>query len=333
MIVIVSGDPIDYGLLTGDRTSAAGNFLKAALSQVGIEWRDAQFFSLFSESVPDIKPLCGKQNESIPGTYAVLKGKYLKAEYGPTLRAFWNKINYAKPTVIIALGSLGQWAVTGESNMKNFRGTFLEGLSDINKVKVISTYTPQAVFKEWKVRPVFFADLEKAAKNSTFSEIRRPRRSIFIEPTYDDLLSFEAEYITPSPWLSIDIETSGRAITCLSIAPSPTVSLVIPFLMNQGRLYWKTLEEEVRVWEWIKRICALDKCAVFQNGMYDMHHLWRNYGIPVMAAANGEDSMLLHHALQPEMEKGLRFLGSIYTQEQAWKFMGRRNVDTIKRED
>jgi hypothetical protein len=61
-----------------------------------------------------------------------------------------------------------------------------------------------------------------------------------------------------------------------------------------------------------------------------MHFLWRRYGITVPFAQ--DDTMLAHHALQPEMEKGLGFLGSIYSDEASWKFM-RKEKDTIKRED
>ncbi len=52
------------------------------------------------------------------------------------------------------------------------------------------------------------------------------------------------------------------------------------------------------------------------------------YGIAVPVT---DDTMLLHHALQPEMEKGLSFLGTIYTSEASWKMM--RKKDTVKRED
>ena len=44
-----------------------------------------------------------------------------------------------------------------------------------------------------------------------------------------------------------------------------------------------------------------------------------------------DDTMLMHHAMQPEMEKGLAFLGSVYTDEASWKF--RRKNQTIKQED
>ena len=68
---------------------------------------------------------------------------------------------------------------------------------------------------------------------------------------------------------------------------------------------------------------------LFQNGLYDIAFLWRAYGIKVMNAS--EDTMLLHHALQPEALKGLGFLGSVYTDEGAWKQM-REKVATIKRD-
>ena len=56
-------------------------------------------------------------------------------------------------------------------------------------------------------------------------------------------------------------------------------------------------------------------------------------GIPVPSWT--DDTMILHHALQPEMEKGLGFLASIYTDEGQWKRMVKhRSADrTGKKED
>jgi hypothetical protein len=66
--------------------------------------------------------------------------------------------------------------------------------------------------------------------------------------------------------------------------------------------------------------------------LFDMHRLWRGYGIPVAHADH--DTMLLHHALQPESPKGLDYLGSVYTSESAWKLGIRlKHKGTIKKED
>jgi hypothetical protein len=61
-----------------------------------------------------------------------------------------------------------------------------------------------------------------------------------------------------------------------------------------------------------------------------MNYMLRTVGIA--ARRMKDDTMLMHHALQPEMEKGLGFLGSVYTDEPAWKFM-RAKHETLKKED
>jgi DNA polymerase I-like protein with 3'-5' exonuclease and polymerase domains len=83
-------------------------------------------------------------------------------------------------------------------------------------------------------------------------------------------------------------------------------------------------------WDLVRFLCSLDKNYIGQNFMYDMNFLWTRYGIPVPGAA--DDTMLMHHAMQPEMEKSLAFLGTIYTDEPQWKFM-RSHSKTRKKED
>jgi hypothetical protein len=45
-----------------------------------------------------------------------------------------------------------------------------------------------------------------------------------------------------------------------------------------------------------------------------------------------DDTMLLHHSLQPESLKGLGFLGSLYCDEGPWKHM-RAKHETIKKDE
>ena len=86
----------------------------------------------------------------------------------------------------------------------------------------------------------------------------------------------------------------------------------------------------MEVWRFVKQVLGVPKPPkLFQNGLYDIAFLWRSVGIPVFGAS--EDTMLLHHALQPESLKGLGFLGSIYSDEGAWK--QERKVTTIKADE
>jgi hypothetical protein len=195
--------------------------------------------------------------------------------------------------------------------------------------KVFPTVHPAAIFRDWSLRPVFFADLEKAAHEATFPDVRRPARTIHVEPTYDDLLQFERDYITPSRRLSVDIETSGKYITCIGFSPSTDRALVVPFIRADNSPYWSTAAEEHQVWMWVKHICETHPHIIGQNFLYDAHRLWRTYGIKTPGLR--DDTMLLHHSLFIELEKGLGFLGSVYTNEARWKFM--RTAETMKKED
>jgi hypothetical protein len=63
--------------------------------------------------------------------------------------------------------------------------------------------------------------------------------------------------------------------------------------------------------------------------LFDIAFLWRSYGLRTYNAT--DDTMLLHHSLQPESLKSLAFLGSIYTDEGAWKDL-KKHSTTIKRD-
>jgi hypothetical protein len=316
--------------------------LKAMMSQVGINIADCYSTTVFGSKlseVGDIKELCGPKAEGIKGMPALIKGKYVNARYVNELARLYKEINSVNPNLIIALGATASWAILGSSGIRAIRGapcgTTAPGTAATGSVlhrtfKVLPTYHPAAVSRDWTLRPIVLSDLDKAKRYSTTPELVRPARQIWIEPTLEDLKVYEDEYINKAAMLSIDIETKGDQITCIGFAPDPTSAIVIPFFAEGYPKcnYWPSLADELTAWDYVNRWCNL-KPSVFQNGLYDIHRLWRTYGITCRLAE--DDTMLLHHALQPEMEKGLGFLGTIYTDEASWKFMSR--METLKKED
>lgn len=306
---------------------ASGRLLNGLLSQVGIVREHCLVTNVFNLRPyrNDVKTLCGPKAEGIPGMGPLASGKYVNARYAPEVQRLYAELEEARPNVIIALGASAAWATLGSSGIRKIRGAAAPSRFG----KVLPTYHPAAVLREWTLRPILLADLEKARRESEYPEVRRPERAIWVEPTLADLAQFEAEHIAPNPFLSVDIETKGDQITCIGFAPTPHVALVVPFYdpTKPGASYWPE-HLEPHVWAYVRKWLSMGKRLVFQNGVYDIRFLW-HYGIQVPDAA--EDTMLLHHALQPEMEKGLGFLGSVYTNEASWKFM--RKNETVKRED
>lgn len=310
----------------------SGWILDQMLDQAGIARKDCfitNVFNLRPKPNNNVENLCGSKSEGIPGLPFLKRGKYVRAEYSKELDRLWRELDRERPNVIVALGATAAWALCGSSGIKSIRGAATLGRG----FKVIPTYHPAAVARDWTLRPIVISDLDKAKRESEFPELRRPERFIHIEPTLQDLITFEYQYLRPAAAISADIETRENQITCIGFAPTEDRCLVVPFhsrTQPDGN-YWRTLDDEMKAWDWVRRICAMNKPFIFQNGIYDAHVLWKQYGIPVPYMT--DDTMLMHHALQPEMEKGLGFLGSVYTSEAAWKFMRHSDNETLKKED
>ncbi len=306
----------------------SGWLLDQLLSAVGINRREClvtNVFNLRPRPANDVKNLCGPAAQGIKGLPALQPGKYILAQYAPEIERLYDEIRTASPNIIIALGATASWAFLHSTGIRSIRGATTVTASGPTakigrQVKVLPTYHPAAVSREWSLRPIVIADLDKAKRQSTSPEFHRPERHIWLKPTLEDLATYERDFIAGAARLSADIETKQDQITCIGFAPSPSSCIVIPFFTEDGRNYWSTVEEELIAWGYVRRWLR-DKPTVWQNALYDLNFLWSRYGIPVPRA--DEDTMLLHHAMQPELPKGLGFLGSIYSEESSWKYLGK----------
>lgn len=309
---------------------ASGWFLDQLLSQVGLRRDDCFLTNVFNLRPPSnmAENLCGLP--AVPGYPRMSNKKYIRAEFLPELLRLEQEIKTFQPTLILAMGSAAAWFTLSDGRVGKIRGSATIGRHGI---KVLPTYHPGAVLRDYSLRPILTADLYKAERESHFPELRRPRRFIHIEPNFADIKNFYNEFIAPSSDLSVDIETIANQITCVGLAPSATRALVIPFYdpSKAGNNYWPDLESEVQVWRWLKLLFRERKKNIGQNFIYDAGFFWRSYGIPVWGMDGGDDTMLMHHAFQPELQKGLAFLGSIYTDEAPWKL--ERKNDSVKKED
>jgi len=260
---------------------------------------------------------------------------FLKPEYESELERLQNELNACAPNIIIAMGSLALWALTGLDKIGTYRGTILK--SDLTGgTKVMPTFSPSAVIRNFDFRPIVLADIKKAVEESNTPEIKIKERELWIEPTIEDLQSFEESYIKENNEdepLSFDIETANGFITCIGFAPNDSTALVIPFKDKRNVLqnYWTDVTHEQQAWAWIKRILENEKITkVAQNQTYDVS--WLQYKHNIKVAGTIHDTMHAQHALQPEQQKGLGFLGSIYTNEGAWKTMAKFSKSTKRDE-
>lgn len=281
----------------------------------------------------NLESLCGPRSEGLPGFPALTKAKYLRKEYANELDRLGDELVDLDPNLVVALGNAALWALCGTTGISKLRGSTRLSTHTASGFKVLPTYHPAAVLRQWELRPTTVVDLMKASREASFPEIRRPAREIWVDPTLEDLETFYETKIVGCKILGVDIETAGNQITRIGFAPTPAVALVIPFhdTRRAGKSYWPSANAEAMAWDFVRRVVSDPSIRkVFQNGLYDIAFLWRSVGIPTSGAV--EDTMLLHHALQPESLKSLGYLGSIYSDEGAWKSERKGNT-TIKRDE
>lgn len=288
-----------------------------------------------------MESLCGSKKEV--GEYAgsfppIAKGKYLLEQYLPELDRLECELGKWSPNLVIGLGNTAIWALLRATNIGSIRGAVCQSAEEYprvggRKLKVLPTYHPAGVLRNWAWRPTVVADLMKAAREGQFPEIRRPARTILVSPTIEEIETWTRQTLaSPPEFLSPDIETASGQITCIGFARAINDAMVIPFWdrTKPGWSYWPDAGTERRALDCVAMLLESPMPKVGQNFIYDTQYLTR-YGIrPRNVIA---DTMLLHHSLYPEMQKGLGFLGSIYTNESSWKLLRKRKADSEKKDE
>jgi uracil-DNA glycosylase len=307
----------------------SGQELTTMMHLAGIMREDSYLTNVFDFKFPgnQLEWICTKDKKSLPKDYpvpAIKSGLFVLPEYLDSLDRLRDELERWKPNLVVALGNEALWALCRTTNISAFRGTVMMSTL-VPGLKVIPTYHPAYVLRNWDVRLFVIADLIKARAESETKTFVRPARQIWIDPTIQDLWDFHKHYIEPmdrTDPLSVDIETSrsyGRHITSIAFAPTPDLAICVPFVdyRQEDYSYWRTQEEELAAWKFCQHLMEGPQALLFQNGLYDIQWMWTIWKIRSMYALH--DTNIGHHAMFPEMPKKLDFMASLYTREVAWK--------------
>lgn len=305
---------------------SSGKELRSILRQCNINPDDCIITNVINRQPPhnNFDFFCQKEKpDVVPFNIPIKPGLYLKPEYWDEVLALGREV--ADVNLIIALGNTALWATAQRPpKISAIRGTFFPTALG---PKGIATWHPAAMLREYSMRPQMFADLTRAAAGQYDRKFSRPERRVYVAETRADVDKIR-EILLASSQYSIDTETcwigkkkeGSYQLSCVGFSPSPDVAYVIPFtsmVRRQRTHYWANPLDEVYAWETVRRLCTAPIRKIFQNKLFDIFVLWRVMRIPVLEIA--EDTMFIQHAMYPELPKSLAFLGSIYTDEPAWK--------------
>src|SRR5215472_16877584 len=138
---------------------ASGNELTRMLKEAGIQ-RERCFLTNVFNLRPknnDLGSLCTNKSEGIAGRGPLTTNKYLRSEYAPELDRLAGELRRERPNLIIAVGNTPNWFLGGHGGISKIRGyTYASPFG-----KVLPTYHPAAILRDWSLRPVTVIDFEK----------------------------------------------------------------------------------------------------------------------------------------------------------------------------
>lgn len=236
------------------------------------------------------------------------------------------EIHSVRPNVIVPMGNVSIWALRNHRGISSWRGSVIPGVGQYQSNKIIPTYHPAGILRQWENRFITVHDLRKVKRESEFPEIRTPTYRFVLRPSFDDACGVLRTLLSAADRgrtrISIDLETRAQHIACIGLAWSARDAMCIPLMsVERPNGYWP-MENEFTLVRLIQKLLTHPNVEnVGQNFLYDLQYISRYWGY---ACRTYMDTMLAHHLCWPGMQKGLDYLSSMYCEfHRYWKDEGK----------
>lgn len=310
---------------------ASGTELTRMLLEAGIHRAQCFLTNVIRIQPPDndTSHFIAERKSDITPAHKLVRDKHCLAPVWEGMAQLQREIDLVQPHVIIALGNVALWALTGQWGITSWRGSVLQTdlpLSLDYKPKVVPTYHPAAVLRQWSWRPVAVHDLKRAERASHSRELIRPDYKFITRPSFEtakEVLRQLLAQLEQTPGrLAVDIETRNGHIACIGVAWSPLEALCIPLMcVERQEGYWAEDREAELMFLLMQVLTHANVAVLGQNFIYDSQYFWRHlHYLPRVK----RDTMLTQHVLFSNMPKSLDFLSSMYCDDHRyWKDDGK----------
>jgi DNA polymerase I-like protein with 3'-5' exonuclease and polymerase domains/uracil-DNA glycosylase len=320
---------------------ASGLELNRMLQEAGL-FRSECFVTNVARERPtnnDIDHFIDRRKKRPSPFHTKLNDAWVTIEILEGLALLRKEIELCQPTVIIAVGNLALWALTGHWGILSWRGSSL-GISPSfgngslsSAPTIIPTIHPAAILRQWPLRPWAVTDLRRATKLVRSGPQPLPEWNFLIRPSFEEAHEWLARlYVrlhhSDATRIAVDIETRRGHIACVGFATSRTEALCVPLMcVERPEGYW-SLHEEAALTRLMCRVLTHPNARLIgQNFIYDAQYFHRAWGLVLPC---WWDTMLSHHVCFPDVKKALDFLSSIYCDYHLyWKEDGKEWVATM----
>lgn len=293
-----------------------------------------KFIACTKQGKPVKSPKSKLINRSI---HKPLKDLFVTSELYDGYHELQREIARVKPSVIIPVGNVSMWATTGKWGIKKWRGSMLYSdtpspspSGTLATAKVIPTYHPAYVLRDWSARNITISDLRRAGRFRDGSPYPRPPWRFIVRPTYEQVIHVLSSLLSRVRGgerirLSFDIETRAGHIACAGLSYTLLDAICIPFMcVSRREGYWSADEETDIIYLLYRLLTHSNSLVVGQNILYDVQYTYRWWGfVPNVV----QDCMISQHSIFSDMRKSLDFQASMYANYYVfWKDEG-KNID------
>lgn len=278
------------------------------------------------------------------------------------------EIEAAAPEVIIVLGNLALWALTGEVGIGNWRGSemwfagtpsptrwdwaFKKGKGEPAQavaegragagaaaIAVVPTYHPAYVLRVWEWKAPVTQDLRArvVGKMGRPEARQEPTRFIEVADNSQDsnypirMLQHVRSLLDRGGDLVCDVETRQGQIVCVGLGWSDKDALVIPFIHPSTMERFWTPAEDAELARLLRALLAEPGPWKVgnQNWNYDRQYFIRDPAFGFTPRLDF-DTMVAQHLLLPGTPKNLAYLASMYAKwYRFWKEDGKEIFEGI----
>ena len=296
---------------------ASGILLNSMLHEAGIMRSEC-----YCTNVANFRPQEGEaaswiavKKKDITKGHVLFRDKYVLPIIPQAYARLLSEIEEVDPNIIVTLGGMSMWLLTGAWGILKWRGSQLNLDGKKEGRKLIPTINPAAVLREFTLRPAVVLDLRRAAGERDTKEYTNiPEWKFIVRPSCTTVLTKLAELTalcgTEPTWLDFDLETKLGHIDCAGISWSRTEAICIPFMARSDPAGYFSEEEEAAIVFALYRLLTHPNAKVRgQNLLYDCQYCYRHWHwIPRVA----QDTMLSHHSCFAGLRKSLDYQASMY---------------------
>lgn len=259
-----------------------------------------------------------------PAGFSFFLGKYVHPLVKEGVRELLSDIERIQPSLIICLGDLALWAVSGgeKTSVSTWRGS---QLTTDRGVKYLPTYHPATILRQWSYRTITISDLKRAQKWLAGEAEPRDWKFLVRPSFFSAMQTIQAlldQASTGPLLLSVDLETRAGHLACCGIAWSDHQAISIPFMCVENPDGYWDLDEETAIILALRRLFTHPSVSIVgQNFSYDAQYIHRYWHFTPNVR---HDTMLAQGLLWPGLPKALDFLASVYCRHYIyWKDDGK----------